>query len=404
MTRILFVDDDPAILAVFQRLLRRHEDSWELVFACGGAEALHLLDRDVYDVVVTDMQMPGIDGATVLDRARTMSPDAVRIVLSASIELGPAMRAVPVAHHFLAKPCDPVLLAESIGRAHALRHRLGKPALREAVNHLDSVTSPPEVLLAMNAVLADPDASAAAAADVLQRDPLIAAKVLQLVNSAFFALPRHISSLREAVNFLGLTTLRNLVASVEAYRRFATGDPALGESFQHHAALVADAVRTLFGDRLQRSQLEEAAAAALLHDVGRLAMAAADPEGARRRSTMARIQGRSLLELELEALGTDHAGVGAYALSLWGLPTIIIEAVAWHHDAVALPYRRLDAVHAVAVADALVAEFDPGAEGTPFPLDSTYLIELGVLDTVTAYREARRRPIEAADPPLAVGD
>jgi YesN/AraC family two-component response regulator len=104
--RILFVDDEAAILASLGNLLRKDRHRWDLVFAKGGPEAARLIRESAFDVIVTDMRMPELDGAELLELVRTQSPDTVRIMLSGHVEPDAVMRALPLADEFISKPCD----------------------------------------------------------------------------------------------------------------------------------------------------------------------------------------------------------------------------------------------------------------------------------------------------------
>src|SRR5713226_9458509 len=110
MRNILFVDDEPRILDGLQRTLQVQHLPWEASFALGGEAALALLETRPFDVIVADMRMPQMDGATLLTRVRQQFSHVARIVLTGYTEFDTALRAVPVAHQSLAKPCDPDML------------------------------------------------------------------------------------------------------------------------------------------------------------------------------------------------------------------------------------------------------------------------------------------------------
>ena len=143
MRRILFVDDEPRILEGLRRMLHGERDHWDLRFAGSGAAALAELAREPADVVVTDMRMPGMDGAELLARVATVAPDAIRIVLSGQTDDLASTRTVPVAHQFLTKPCQAQVLREVVERACALRELLASPGLRRLIKTVDTLPSVP---------------------------------------------------------------------------------------------------------------------------------------------------------------------------------------------------------------------------------------------------------------------
>ncbi len=113
MTRILFVDDDPFMLSAMRRMLRKWRPDWEVEFAESGNAALKKFSVASFDVVVSDMRMPGMTGLELLTQLRDLFPDAMRIVLSGQADVDPGDHR-DVAHAWLPKPCEPELLEATI--------------------------------------------------------------------------------------------------------------------------------------------------------------------------------------------------------------------------------------------------------------------------------------------------
>jgi CheY-like chemotaxis protein len=223
--RVLFVDDDACILGGLADALRRRPTGWDARFALGGQAGLDVIGSRRFDVVVSDLSMPGIDGIAVLERVREAQPDAVRIVLSGGAERGAALAATRVAHRYLAKPFREDDVRTAIDRAWRLRSLLRDEGWRRAAGGVMALPSCPRIYTELTELAADPDATAADAARIVERDLAMAAKVLQLVNSAFFGLGRRISRIPEAVHYLGLHTLRALVLHAGAFEAFAPARP-----------------------------------------------------------------------------------------------------------------------------------------------------------------------------------
>ena len=108
--RILFVDDEPRISEGIERMFFHLADEWDITCVDSGPAALQELEDDPYDVIVTDMRMPEMDGAVLLAEVQKRAPGVVRIILSGQADLEETMRAVPLAHQYLAKPCRPEVL------------------------------------------------------------------------------------------------------------------------------------------------------------------------------------------------------------------------------------------------------------------------------------------------------
>jgi HD-like signal output (HDOD) protein len=367
MRRVLFVDDEAQVLDSLRDALRPRRREWEMSFAAGGEDALDRLEREVYDVIVSDIRMHGMDGATLLGLVELSQPDAVRIVLSGSAERDVVARAAAVAHRFLAKPCDVDELARLVERSCALR---SLPA------NATRLPAAPRVHGELTALLRDGGATPADAAAIIERDVAMSAKVLAVANSAWFGLRRRVADVRTAAVYVGLTTLRGLVLSAHAFEGLAPARRVEGfdlDAVQRRSHRVAQVARRLLPHGEQR---DDAFTAALLHDVGLLALAAEEGDYLANVLARARASGRPIVEIELEERGVTHAELGAHLLAQWGLPDSIVEAVAYHHRPEELHGPRLDAVAAVAIACGLV-------DGH---VDADYVGSLGATDRLDDWR------------------
>jgi HD-like signal output (HDOD) protein/ActR/RegA family two-component response regulator len=348
--RILFVDDESAVLAGLQNLLYKDRKRWDLVFALGGEAALREVRSAPFDVVISDMRMPGMDGAEVLQAVKDESPATVRIMLSGYADGDAVKRALPVLHQFLTKPCDIKTLRGAIERCldHLDVERDIK--LRGLVEGIERLPTPPDIYFELTRRLQSPTTSIASVADVVARDPALTAKLLQLVNSAYFSNGSKTMSIRQAVSQLGIDRLRSL--ALTAVFSESTGlEEGRGLSLkdmQRDALRVANAAR----DLATPAEQDDAFAAALLHDIGYLVLARHPAVDFAQFCT--RVQrGESPLDVERQLFGVTHADVGARLLAVWGVPTATIDAVQFHHDPGSAPevYRRLASI--VHVADAV---------------------------------------------------
>src|SRR5450756_533997 len=220
MKRILFVDDEKQVLDGIRRMFIGQHSDWELQFAVGGEAALELCQASTFDVVVSDMRMPGIDGATLLHHIKDRFPDAARLILTGYSDIALATRAVPVAHRVLGKPCDEIELQTSIESVCKLQDIFCSPELRRVVGSIGELPSLSATYSALAKVVQDPAASLPDIAAIIEKDIAMAAKVLQLVNRGFFGVAQTVSSLLEAVSYLGLNTIRNLALASETFRVF----------------------------------------------------------------------------------------------------------------------------------------------------------------------------------------
>lgn len=329
MTHVLFVDDDERVLRGIRRTMRSSHPDWEMSFAEDSESALDHLENVGADVIVSDAQMPGVDGLALLQLVRMRHPETARIMLTGQVKKDQTYEAVGLVHQFLAKPCPPEELQAAIDRALHLRALLDDPTLRSVVSRMRALPSQPDVYTRLMRAVRSETVGMEDIAGIVEENPSVAARVLQLVNSAFFGLPRPTASIKEAVVFIGTKTLRTLVLSVEAFRDLELGVAQHGlnaTALQEHAVMTG----RIAAEMVTVADREAAYSAGLLHSIGVLVFASQLPEDWSRIVDEARSQERSLLEVERLVLGVDHGQVAAALLSLWGLPHDVIEAVAQH--------------------------------------------------------------------------
>ncbi|MBI4815603.1 MAG: HDOD domain-containing protein [Deltaproteobacteria bacterium] len=359
MKRILFVDDDQNILDGLENVLYRQRKRWQMVFALGGQAALEELRKGQFHVVVSDMRMPGIDGARLLEYAKELQPSAARFILSGYGDREAVVRALPVAHQFLSKPCDSEILRIVVDRACELQTLLASEEIRAIVGSLDRLPSAPSTYFDLTTAMACADLGAKDVAEIVERDPAMAVKVLQLVNSSYFGVARQLTSIHQAVAYLGTEFLKALALSAHVFATLSP-KPIRGfdiEETQQHSIETARVAQAISPD----GKRSDAFIAGLVHDVGRLVFAVGDPERCSKIGQTVASTARRFHEVEQEVLGVSHAEVGAYLLGVWGLPIPVVEAVAFHHRPSAVFEGDVDLLAAVHIADAVVRSLGLGA-------------------------------------------
>ena len=358
---ILFVDDDAMLLQGLRRMLHGMRGKWDMQFAHGPREALDIIERTPLDVVVSDMRMPEMDGAELLKRVVDRRPAAIRIMLSGYAENEAVLKTVGATHQYLAKPCDADNLIQTIGRSLTLRRQLGDPRLRDSITSLGTLPALPRVYHDFMSVIGDPNSSTKAIADVIERDVALTATVLKLTNSAYFALPTKIADCRQAVQLLGLETMRSLVTGAALFRCYEGVGAVQNrlETLSNDALAAAALVRQISADRnLTPQETDQAGCAALLAHAGVLLMQAERPD-CWQRIAAAQQGGAAALDAERQAVGATHAEVGAYLLSLWGFADPVVEAVLHHHNPIAEGVKPATVTAAVGTAHLLISETTP---------------------------------------------
>lgn len=385
--RILFVDDEPLVLAGLRRMLHGMRKQWEMVFVESGDAALGFMADSAVDVVVSDMRMPGMNGAQLLNEVMKRYPRTVRLILSGHADQDLILKCVGSTHQYLSKPCDPDALRATVSRAIGLEASLKNERLQRLIGQMDHLPSIPSLYMKIVETINDPRASLAAVSDIIAQDIGMTAKILKLVNSAFFALRREISSANHAVAYLGLDTIKSLVLSINAFSQIETRELegfSLAELWNHSLGTAAAAKRIAQIEGAGSKIADEAFVSGLLHDAGKAALAFNFPEEygqALRDPADGKIDP---LGAEQRAFGASHADVGGYLLGLWGLPVPVVEAIALHHQPQLAADKTFTPLTAVHVANALVHAGD--RRECPPAVDRQYLATLGLGDRINVWQ------------------
>ena len=389
--KILFVDDEPNVLSGLRRMLRSCRNEWDMEFACGGEEALERLAAKEFDVVVSDMKMPGMDGLELLTAVRYNYPSTVRIILSGQSDQERVIRSVGPAHRYLHKPCDAEYLISVVKKSFKLQNELADNKLSSLVAGIGSLPSLPKVYTDLQEEIYSENASVDRIGSLVSQDMAMSAKILQLVNSSFFGLPQRVNDPTHAVSLLGIERIKPLVLMAGVFCQFQlnTFKASTLTSLTEHSLQVGMLAKEIASQESTCEQeVEDAYIAGMLHDIGMLVLMSYLSDEYQQVIATAESTGRKLWEVEQEVLGTNHAMVGAYLLNLWGLPNPIVEAVAWHHrpeSCIENQFRPLTAVH---VANQLVAKKSPlDANGSIDAVCLPYLERLGLAERLSAWQD-----------------
>ncbi|HZR13304.1 MAG TPA: HDOD domain-containing protein [Acidimicrobiia bacterium] len=352
MKRVLVVDDESRVVDAMHRTLRSERRWWSVTTATTGDDAVAQLDDEPFDAIVTDMLMPGMDGAELLAIARERRPETLRIVLSGHTDRDLALRALPVAHQFRSKPCNGADLKSTIGRGLMFHDLVVDASLRRGVGRIAALPTPAHTADALVALLDGPAPTTDAIAAALVEDVAATAKLLQIVNSSFFGLPGGgRADVRTAVRYLGVEALRAIFLGEGLLVR-ADG-PGLDETTLTRVARRSLVVATLARELVSDPTSAHAAfAAGLMLDVGRLVVASDETTSTAR-------------DDDDEVLGATLNQIGASLLAMWGLPQPIVEAVARQHMAPLIAggdeIPVIEITDAVYLADTLVRRLDGDA-------------------------------------------
>jgi HD-like signal output (HDOD) protein/CheY-like chemotaxis protein len=389
LRRILFVDDEQNVLDGLRNLLRKQRREWDMVFSLGAEAALAEMGKGApFDVLVSDMRMPGMDGVALLRRVKETHPGVARIVLSGHAERNAVLASLPVAHQYLSKPCDAETLRVVIERVCKLQSLMTDDNVKRVVGKLDKLPSVPRTYWELTRAAGDPKIGIADLAKIVEQDAAMSVKVLQLVNSAYFGLAQQVASIGTAVSYLGVELLKGLALSAHVFSAMEL-PPIKGfsmDDLQKFSLLTAKLARRFLGDK---KRAEEAFTAALVHDIGTMIIAVGFPQMFQEIAAESAATGRPVHTLEKERIGVTHADVGAYLQGVWGLPFPIVEAVAFHHNPSLVTEGACDVLAALHVADALVdTACNPRAgSNVDSDLDLSFLARTGFAAQLPRWRE-----------------
>ena len=353
--KILFVNDSSKA-QYLQDMLEKMKQIWDMQFVDNEADIWNSLTVCNYDVLVFDLATPEINGIELLQEVSIRYPQVVRVIIVGPSDQELVLRAIRSNHQIITQPFNPHLLKGLIDRSCKLREILHNEELKRFVAGISRLPSLPSLYQQIVNEMQSPKVSVKRVADLIAQDVTMTAKILQLVNSAFFSLPQKIVSPHQAAVLLGIDILKGLVLHVHIFSSFQL-DPRVKQfsiqGLAKHSLLVGKLARKIvLAETSIRDMEENALIAGLLHDIGKLILLQ-DPE--RYNQVIAHSQARNCnhYQAEYEILGASHAEVGAYLLDLWGIPEPVIHAIAFHHNPNKSMENNFSVLTAVHVANAL---------------------------------------------------
>ncbi len=378
--KICFVGFSGEELESLQAALPRVAGIWDCVFFPEGSLALVAMGAGPVDAVVACAGKGSLDGAEFMHQAAAQQPRVLRLILGHVADQELIISCIGATHQFIARPCKPEDLIWTVQRALSLDACMSSDQIRALAPKLRRLPSMPATYFEVLKQVESASATVQSVGEVIMRDPAITARLLQMVNSAAFALAQKVTDPMDAVSLLGMETVKSLVLCLQVFSQNEAAKysgVSLDQIWEHslNVARIAREI-TLFqtGDPLQAN---EAFTAGLLHDVGRIVMASNLPKEYVETVKAAKEQARPLHVQEAAQFGVHHAQVGAYLLGLWGMPAAFVEAAALHHAPSRTPAHEFSLLTAVHVADVFAHENDKSGLVQP-KLDPNYMSALGL--------------------------
>ncbi len=411
--RILFVDDEPLEIQQIQRAVSNMGTIWDVAYAASGPEALQQIESSPFDVVVSDMRMPGMDGLEFLNRVRADQPRTLRFILSSFADREMMMACVWGSHQFISKPFAASSLINTIQKALALDAWLSSETVKNLVAQMQNFPSLPAAYFEVLKRLESPNASVQDVGEAIAKDLAMTAKLLQMVNSAFFGLSQKVTNPSEAVSILGVETVKSILLCIQVFTHFdkiSAKNLSLDQLWAHSLSVGNIAKRITMLETGDSKLADEAFTAGLLHDVGKLVFASNLPDQYNQTFELARQNTLPLWQAEEQTFQATHAEVGAYLLGLWAMPIPLVEATAFHHRPGIQEVDGFSLLTAVHVADALDYELRPDAQTLPSGgMDQDYLLKAGLHERIEDWRRAAagepvERPVRSSPTPSGAPD
>jgi HD-like signal output (HDOD) protein len=264
------------------------------------------------------------------------------------------------------------------------------PSLRQRIEAIDSLPTLPEIYNQLMSELSSSEVAMNRVAAIVARDVAISAKLLQVVNSAYFGVATEIKGVQQAVNYLGVDTVKGIVLSAGVYSGTTKTDivgfsPA--DLYRRGVAVGSKARFIAFSFGLGRSQIDNALTAGLLHDVGKLVLLTGFAEELKAAIVRSGEAAVPLHLAEEEVIGASDAAIGGYLLGTWGLSESIIEAVSLHYQPSRATRKELNPTAAVHLAYASESDNEHRIEDLErSAFDLTYTDELGITGQLSSLR------------------
>ncbi len=201
-----------------------------------------------------------------------------------------------------------------------------KAEFRKALREVKNLPTLPGIVAKLSRMAEDPDTTTEQMGKLISKDHILSAKLLKLVNSAFYGFPQKISSLSSAIILLGFNVIKSLIISASIFELMERSDLELWEH-----SLGTAVIANVMAKRLGINDPEEVSTAGLIHDIGKVAIKMELPDEYEKICNVVEMKQVSFRQAELAVLGIDHAEVGGWLAKSWFLPKKLVEPIAHHH-------------------------------------------------------------------------
>ena len=324
--QIYIIDDQPDQLELMDLLLRELNKEWRVHPFSSPHQLMEAVQQAPPHLVLADDMMPEMRGSELLDRVRQVSPQTVRVLISGYIVKAGRLSA---AHQYVAKPLRGEEILQRLECALEAQEALEDSNLGCIVSRLQSFPVVPTAAAKLLKILDDNQADLSSVAELLNQDAGIFTKLMQMANSPMFG-TGEVKDSQEALLKLGTASVRGMVLSLhifQSYEKITFPPWPVRRIWSHclNTANLAQNAARLGG--LPPMDCTHAHFAGLVHELGRLILIDNRPDDYLRVCQNAAGEEIALTEAERNYFGTTHMDLAAFMLRLWGVPSIVSEAV-----------------------------------------------------------------------------
>jgi HD-like signal output (HDOD) protein len=278
----------------------------------------------------------------------------------------------------------------AIERVHSIFQYLPEENLKTIIGHIQVLPTLPDIYLQMTSELEKPEPSIDRIKKIISQDVAMSAKLLQVVNSAFFGLRQALTNPGQAVTMLGLNLVKSIVLMLHVFHEqemIRFNGLTLNSLWRHSLSVAQNARDLAMHEGMSSAMIEHVGSAALFHDIGKLILMANLPAEYEKVYKKVRAERCVMSDVEIELLGASHGQVGAYLLGLWGFDDMYVNVCRFHHSPALSGETEIGAVCLVHAADVFDYIMEPDESGEkPLTLDESYLSGVGSAERVAAWK------------------
>lgn len=229
--KLLIVDDEQPILSALKSLLRK--ENYYIYTVDNPKEAIKLLFTDKFDIVISDMRMPEINGIALLEKAAEFNPNSYRIILSGYEDRNIVFGAIAsgYAHAYMMKPWEDQFLKDVLSRSAKIVENVVKVDNKILLSKLNSLPTESKFSEYISNIINDEDISIDKLSEMIEKSPAILSKLLHLSNSVYIGSIGRITTAKEAIHFLGINYVVTLLNSFEFINSFYNTLPTIIKFF-----------------------------------------------------------------------------------------------------------------------------------------------------------------------------